>query len=248
MKRERMIAKVKALLAKTTAAGCTEEEAMAAADAAARLMDEHRLEIGEMDDRESFETLAVDTNAANYFVQAGIANAIAEFCGSCAFVSTVKPSRAKTVKFHGLRSDAEFAGWLCQSLTDFILQGMASDLMRQQIRSAQGGTRMDRKAINRFKNAYGYAAGARISVRLREMTRTRRDAVTVAGRTDLVPANKAHVAHKNLEDIEGKIAKGRATSRDAMSAEGWSAGTARGEAAHFGKPISASGVLALPSK
>lgn len=57
--RERLKAKIAALLAKTEAAGCTEAEAMAAAAAAARLMAEHDFDQAEI---EMSETTAPDSS------------------------------------------------------------------------------------------------------------------------------------------------------------------------------------------
>lgn len=58
--RERLRAKIAALMAKTEAAGCTEAEAMAAASVAARLMAEHAFDQAEL---EMTEATAPDTSA-----------------------------------------------------------------------------------------------------------------------------------------------------------------------------------------
>lgn len=109
-RRDAIINKVRALLSKTVENGCTEEEALLAAEAASRLMEEYEVA------REDIQSVRDDTygvrtaeglSAGNRVHPAWNCSAAVErFCG-------VKVWRSgSTVKIFGAQADTEFAKYL----------------------------------------------------------------------------------------------------------------------------------------
>lgn len=107
-------AKIRALLARTTQSGCTEAEALAAANKAKELLDKYQLDVGELGLREEgVEMREWPSDPVGATV--GLARAIAQFTNTRA----VRPKQS-AVAFIGIRSDVDFAEWLCLSLETFV--------------------------------------------------------------------------------------------------------------------------------
>ena len=132
-RRAQLAKKIKALLAKTTEAGCTEDEALAAALAAAKLQAEYNINLTDVELlEEGFEqiTLAWKSSKAQ-FIEDRIAAAVAYFTSTRVWVvrPQKEPGRVSLPKreaykmvFCGLKSDAVFGAWLLESLRDYTLR------------------------------------------------------------------------------------------------------------------------------
>lgn len=113
--RQKLLAKVKALLAMTVERGCTEAEALSALTKARALMDEH--DITDTDLTFGGETCAVNTQTKDdrYDVRARLATAVGVFCGCKGFKNGIE-----RIAYVGLYSDTVFAHWLLDTLDSFI--------------------------------------------------------------------------------------------------------------------------------
>lgn len=103
--------KIKALLAKTTQAGCSEAEAMMAAHKAKELLDKYQIDLSELDLREEGTS---ETEVQMSAISRDLSGSVAAYC-------EVKSWRSQG-KHHylGLKSDVFFAEWLLLALTSFV--------------------------------------------------------------------------------------------------------------------------------
>lgn len=100
--------KIRALLAKTTSAGCTEAEAIAAAQAAQRLMAQYGIDNPDAEDIGPLATRASDARL-------GLCQAVSKFCNVRGF-----QGQDRQIYFHGAESDTIFAEWLLDTLEAFV--------------------------------------------------------------------------------------------------------------------------------
>jgi len=247
--RDAMIAKIQALLAKTTEAGCTEAEAAAAAELAARLMDQYQISISEAEIAAEGEIFANIYASKTWKLCAyiWIAPAIERFTGTVSYrdyaVKDVifkrgKLSRKRSkpfLRFFGKQSDVDFADWLCRSLGDFILIGEELDEMKHFF--GRPATQSQRIL---FRNGYIDGAARRICDRLDKITLERSTAIQASGRTDLVPVNKTALATCELANQHG-IKLGTVNSGRTCNKSGQTAGERRGDQASFGRPVGSGG-------
>jgi hypothetical protein len=162
--KQRVAEIVQALLAKTTENGATEAEAMAAAAKARELMDRHQIDLGEVGmakegvskisiKRGHYKTLAVKDRLAFF---------VSEFCDTRVWLT----KSSDEMHFFGLRSDADFAGWLIVSLQAFVSHGAVSYIALQP--------HMEARVRWEAEKAFVLGAIDRINQRLAELTRERR--------------------------------------------------------------------------
>lgn len=159
MTRKALIDKIKALLSKTVANGCTEAEAMSALEKARQMMAAHEVDPadiaagGEECVRESRTVPDRDR------IRERLATAVGEFCGCRAW----KGPQFEAVSFFGFEGDALFAHWLLDMLADFVARELAHYLERTW---KPGTPRVRRVESN------GFVAGCtqRIALRLIELT------------------------------------------------------------------------------
>lgn len=104
---DKIATKIRALLAKTEASGCTTDEAIAAAMKARELMDRYGIE-------DPFEEQIDPYGSRTNPVREGLCGAVAKFC-SCACYGT-----SGKITFHGYQSDTIFADWLLSQLESFV--------------------------------------------------------------------------------------------------------------------------------
>lgn len=126
-KREALIAKIKALLAKTIENGATEHEALTAAAKAAELMEKYDIEIGddeEVDDEVMENDYTFPPEFHNHIMT--VSMAIAELC-EVEVIGLTDNSRLKTgYRIYGLPVDVEIA----QYLHEIIIAAMKHELKR----------------------------------------------------------------------------------------------------------------------
>jgi hypothetical protein len=122
--REGLFRKLRALLAKTTEAGCTEEEALSAASLARRLMDDYNVAHADLAEPDPWADMAFDWSSPfkgrkprkhGWHLRREIGLTIAKYCDVKARLNS---SEAR-IKFFGHESDVMFAGWLLESLDAF---------------------------------------------------------------------------------------------------------------------------------
>ena len=140
--RERLYAKVRALLAKTQENGCTEAEAMAALAKARAMMDAYEITDEELQLTKA-EAAIIHTSASKhdkYGVRRWLGPGVAKYCACKAWTN-----RDGDIVFCGLPSDAQLADWLLGSLEAFVRRELAAFLLVDL--SPRG---MRRRVINGF--------------------------------------------------------------------------------------------------
>jgi Protein of unknown function (DUF2786) len=227
-KRAKVASIVEALLQKTTENGATEAEAMAAAEKARELMDRHQLDLGEVGmakegvhkasiKRGHYKTLAVKDRLAHF---------VSEFCDTRVWLT----KSSDQMHFFGLRSDAEFAGWLVQSLETFVSHGALAFIASQPFMEAR--TRWE------AEKAFVLGAIDRINQRLAELTRERRASMAKTkgdGRSLVVV--KSAIVETEFAKLGLTLGKGGKLAASAKDRGAYGAGRAAGDKASFGRPV-----------
>jgi hypothetical protein len=232
-KREKVASIVEALLAKTTENGATEAEAMAAAAKARDLMDRHQLDLGEVGmakegvhkltiKRGHYKTLAVKDRLAFF---------VSEFCDCKVWLT----KSSDQMHFFGLKSDAEFAGWLVASLETFVGNGALAFIAGQPF--------MEARVRWEAEKAFVLGAIDRINQRLAELARDRRATMAKGNGKSLVVVKGALVTSA-FEKLNLKLSKGGKLAAAARDAGAYGAGRAAGDKASFGRPVNGGGKVA----
>lgn len=215
LNRSKLLNKVRALLAKTTANGCTEAEAMSALGKAREMMDAY--EITEADLQLTGETASI-LNASpgdTHQIKSQLAVAVARFCDCKAWSAT------DGIRFCGLRSDVDFAVWLHDYLAAFVRRELTAFLARNP---GPPGTR------RRLITGFVLGASNRISTRLVELARP---AATPNGRALVVAKNALITEAMAGLNLRQPRHRGRRVRLDA-----YEAGKSAGDRANFGRPVS----------
>ena len=129
--RKKMLERVRAILAKNIANGCTESEAMAALAKAQDLMSAYDISEAELGlTQESGPVVHEDINADPYKIKAGLVSAVARFtrcqgwCGG-----------GYAYGFAGLESDVAFTTWLLDMLAAFVLRELKAYQAQRRVQS-----------------------------------------------------------------------------------------------------------------
>jgi hypothetical protein len=233
MDRNSIIDKIKALLSKTTANGCTEAEMLAAIDKAAAMRDAY--DISEDDLRLSKEEAAMmhaepdptDPHGAKW----RLGNAIGQFCNVQIFRRRHDPG----LKFIGMPSDVQLAMWLLDTLAEFVFTELYTHLVGDLVPSNERRT-----VIRSFVDA----CCERISDRLIELVERSKRARTSNGRELVLVKDAAIKAFMKEHDIRLRTCGGSGPAN--VNAAAREAGHAAGGRASFGRPVNGSaGVLRL---
>lgn len=109
---DKLKSRLQALRAKTTANGCTEDEALAAAAKVAELLDRHDLSLSDLDLREEqCEQVAVETNRKQRQPISACIPAIADYCDCKVWREKDETGRIRYI-FFGLRPSLELARYV----------------------------------------------------------------------------------------------------------------------------------------
>jgi Protein of unknown function (DUF2786) len=232
--------KIKALMAKTVQAGCTESEALAAADMAQRLIREYQINLSEAElIEEGFSNLELPwVSERQQFIEDRLATVIAAFTGCKAFRFIGKPSRGqgKQAKkdnykliFIGLKSDVAFASWLINSLFSFA----ASAADTHAINECHGYSAQQKREAWR---AFVDGLCDRIRSRLRQLKQAAQQ--TSNGRSLMVIDKQALIA-QYIQDRGFHITGGKKVTVSLNNNENFYAGYRRGASAGLNRPIEA---------
>ena len=238
MDKSKIAARIKALLAKTTENGCTEDEAMSAAAMARKLMDQYQIDLGaigmEADGvkKEKLERGTWKTLKVSDWMQMRVA----EFCD----VKTWKNRSNDELVFFGLTSDVDFACWLNDSLFTFVTQSAVRYMAGNP--ALPTGFKMPKWEAEK---AFLFGIVARINERLKEATVARKQQMAQGTGTSLIVV-KGAIVTKAFADLGMKLHKGAGSSAKAFDDGAYRAGQAAGDGASFGKPVNAgAGVLRI---
>jgi Protein of unknown function (DUF2786) len=224
--RRKMLERVRSLLAKTMANGCTEGEAMAALGKARELMAAYEFTESDLQpETEKAQILSTGWDDP-YRIKWYLSSAVGKF-------ARCRPWRSSTdgVTFCGLESDVAFAMWLLGTLQAFVLREV-KDYRECLLRDG-------RRAPRILSSSFVHGATGRISDRLRELTPAEPTGTgLVLSRRALIDATMS-AAGITLRKVR--------SSRIPIDPDAFDAGEAAGNAASFAKPIGAGGPLRLMS-
>lgn len=247
---EKVMKRVRALLAKTLENGATEAEALEAAQKAAELMSRYRIDQADLRVAEEGFGQHRVVAKAQWHVPAYkfIAPAVGELTGTVPL--QIRRDRTAVVCFYGRESDALFAQWLCQALGDFTIAGLLADEKAGRsgaLAMSPGAGQLLRKAVRahqtRWRNGYLIGAASRISERIKAILQAQRAAYQASSNA-LALLNRQEQALAHYESANDTLSEARAGKRTA-SPSGFAAGTARGDQAQFHRPVEHGGHFAL---
>jgi hypothetical protein len=224
--RRKMIERVRALLAKNIASGCTEGEALAALEKARELMAAY--EIAETDILPETEKAQIFStgHADPYRVKWQLSHAVGKF-------TRCRPWRSYCdgVTFCGLESEVDFAAWLLNTLQQFVLrevQAYRAELVRENGR-----------APRIMSSSFVHGVTERISDRLLELVSTEptgKGKDLMLSRNALIEAAMAAAGISNLRKVR---------TRTFVNLDAYGAGKSVGNAATFSRPLNSGGALRL---
>jgi len=237
--RANILARIKALQAKTVERGCTEQEAMAAAEKVAYLLDEYNIDISETEIEET-ELLLRAVNIRRKGKRTGKVRHASRFCIGA--ISALTDCRAfydvptGEANFYGLRPDVEFAEWLMQVVRAAIDRETAQFLGRTMMEDIAGTTYTSTEVL---VESFQSGMVARINQRLNEMKSARPNNKLSDGRS-LVVVKDALVRdgfekYKAVHGIHLGVTRGYMDSGN-NTAYGY--GQAAGNNVGFGRPVS----------
>jgi hypothetical protein len=232
--RESLLDKVRALLSKTTDAGCTEAEAMAALTKAQAMIDAYEVTDEELAlTKEEKAVMRTMRHRDPHFIRRGLSNGVQKFTNTTAWYSTVRRGEHDRT-FCGLPADVEHAEWLLETLTQFVQAQLAEFLMQFV------GDGYERRAAMR-----GFVIGCtdRIGDRLTELA-TPRPTQSDNSRALVITKRAAIDECMKCAGIKLGSARYSAPARDSGA---YNAGREAGNRATFGRPVDAPRSRSLPA-
>jgi uncharacterized protein DUF2786 len=232
--RNSIIDKIKALLAKTTANGCTEAEMMSALDKASAMMDAYDITDDEVQvAKDEMAMLHADPPDLKdpHQIKWRLTYGVAVFCG----VKIFRSRHETGLQCIGMPSDAQFAMWLLDTLADFVFAELYAHLIGCL------APKSERQIIIRSFTA---ACCERIVDRLRALAERSKAARTSNGRELVVIKDAAIKAFMKKQGIRfQRVCVGAPSNANAAAQ---AAGRAAGDRAKFGRPVTgAAGVLRI---
>jgi Protein of unknown function (DUF2786) len=217
--RDKLIARVRALLSMTTTNGCSEAEALNAAAMASKLMEEHDFAVSDI---EAFKAEPVKTSTEAYGKTSKsrdvhpaatfTANAIARFF-DCRVWKT-----GNTVSFFGMRDDV--------ALAHDLLKLVRSAMDREVAAFKASGMTKEGPGVTAQTNSFAAGMGRRIGERLLTLKQVRNERVRSKG-TDLVVIKSAIVTEaftREFGENHNRTKQMREPSSSAAYAAGYHAG------------------------
>jgi hypothetical protein len=231
--REKMLARVRAIMAKTLENGCTEGEAMAALDKARELIaayDISEAELGATNEPER-ATVSKDATSDPYDIKRWLSVAVGRFT-RCRVWNGKAAGYA--VGLAGLEADVAFANWLLDTLAQYVLRELR---IHQAQRRAQGLT--NPRIIGA---SFVQGCCTRIGERLKELAP--KDPVDVTGNANALVVSRKALISKAMADAGIHLQKGRRSRRN-VNMGAYGAGTSAGNGATFSRPVNHGGGVAL---
>ena len=226
--RKRTIERIKALLSKTTANGCSEAEALAAISKAHELMDAH--DVHEADITFGGEQVVQakgEYTKVNY-IPGLLAVQVAKYCNCKVWRN--KRTNGQDIVFLGLESDTLLAQWMLNTLVDYVKRAAKGYIKGQEC--------VEVRTRNLHRESFERGCINRINERLKELTQESSHATVANGhgaQASLVVV-KGALVDKAFADLNMRLTKGRRT-RHATNGDAFSAGREAGNGATFGRPV-----------
>jgi hypothetical protein len=223
--REGLLDKIRALLAKTVEAGCTEAEALAGLSKARAMMDAYAVSDSELALTKEEKAIlrreppgTKDPHRIKYLLQ----SSVAKFCNCEGW----RKRHVRTLVFCGLPSDAQFATWLLDTLTAFVQVELTNYLM-----DAEPDKEDRREAIRSFV----VGCTDRISRRLDDLCK--QSEIVATSNAKALVVIKGRAVQAKLDELGIKLCFGSG-SCGSIDSSSYQAGQAAGNRASFGRPVS----------
>ena len=212
---ERLVQRIQGLRAKTVAQGCTEQEALAAAEKVAELLDRYGLSLGELDFRaQPCDGIGIQTNRRRFAPIDSCIPGIAAFFDCRVWVEQAKGTALRYV-FFGLRGDVAAAQYLYE-MVERAFETETEAFHASDLYAQMAGER--RSATNSFQIGLGRG----ISAKLQSMRAARDASRRSASGRDLVPVKAAMVdeemAKLGLDLRTREVGRGKRVLTDAFTA------------------------------
>jgi Protein of unknown function (DUF2786) len=218
---DRLVQRIRALRAKTVEQGCTEQEALAAAEKVAELLDRYGLNLSELDLRkQSCEGIGVETDRKRRGPIDDCIATIAAFFDCRVWAETAEDATLRYI-FFGLPADVQASVYLHDLIALAFVSETAAFQAGEFYRSADSGHR--RSATNSFQ--IGLARG--INQKLRTLRQARDVASVGSNGRALVPI-KDSMIDDEMERL-GLTFHRRATARRRVLPTAYNAGKEAGE-------------------
>jgi hypothetical protein len=191
---DRVLALIQGLREKTVDRGCTEEEALAAAEKVAELLDRYGLSLSEVDLKgQACEGFGVDTGRKRFGPMDSCIPAVAMFCDCRAWSEKTDGGEIRYL-FFGLPADVAGARYLYEMVESaFVTE---TERFRRGELYADHHSRQRRSATTSFQT--GFADG--IATKIRNLHEARQVAMVTSTGRDLVPL-KAAVIDDEMEKL-----------------------------------------------
>jgi Protein of unknown function (DUF2786) len=240
--RDKLLARIRKLLAMTAAAGCTEAEALAAAEKVHELIETYQIDLGaEEIKREGFVRKCIKLDPTQFTFARRILLAIEEFCEVRHWYTTFGGPQ---IEILGLRSDAEFAAYLIETLTNFAIAGADMHIAVARKMALAVGEPLTAVESREANRSYLVGCASRIAHRLHELAAQRKaQAATPGSSRALVCLDKPALIAAEMERLDIKVCGGSGLT-GAGNQGSFAAGAAHGAKATFGRPVSGGGGIA----
>ena len=163
--RQNLINKIRSMMAKTVANGCTEAEAMSALSMAQAMMDAYEVTAEDLSEAKADSAVKETMKDMRdpHHIRANLVVRISEFTGTQSYRNEFKSQKFK-YNFIGLQSDVDFAMWLTETLTMFVQNELKNYIWANDYQSLPSSEK--RTVI------MGFVLGccSRINQRLKELT------------------------------------------------------------------------------
>ena len=226
-KQQAILARIRLLCARTTANGCTEAEAIAAAEKVRQLLTEYNISMSQVDlDESTCEEMLLPMNNSNSTKRC--VHAVTTFTDVKAWI---RVERAGSVlHLFGLPSDVQVCEWLLK----VVLNAMEAEKRRFVVSNRRRGNPVGHEGSNSFKLGFSL----RIQDRLKAMKfASTQEVKTASGRDLMVVKNAVVQAQFNKLGLRLRSSGYRATVRDRDSFE---KGKEAGDRVGLNRPIAQS--------
>jgi hypothetical protein len=223
----RVKARIKALAEKTVSNGCTEAEAMSAAEMVGRLLERYALTMEEIDVRAAqCVQLEVKLRGRQRRPIDGCVTAIARFCDCKVWLARGETSASYV--FFGFEPDTEMAGYLF-SVVDHAMAAAVATFRRSQPRLA--GTALRQACVS-----FQQGMAARVADRLEAMHDEREASVAAQrGTGTALTLVKHSVVETAFRETSIRLVSGRAAGMRVNGA--FRSGQAEGDRINLGRPV-----------
>jgi len=246
--REKLLARIKALFSKTTEAGATEAEELAAAEKARELIEKYQLDMGQEElTKEGFVRKNIKMEQARFTLARRILLGIEKFCEVKTYYMAWRGFEPDVTDF-GLASDAELAAYLIDSLTTFSLAGADFHIAIERKTAIALGTPMTAAESKEAYRSYLLGCANRISVRLRELAQQRKlQGARPGSYGALITLDKPELIKAEMDRLGIRLHCGSSLT-GASDGGSFAAGSAHGSKASFGRPVGGARISGLIGK